>query len=36
MSTDTLFGIAITTAVIVCLAVAFSPEFTAWMVSMGF
>lgn len=36
MSTDTAFGIAIMTAVILSLAVAFSPEFANWMVSIGF
>ena len=36
MSTDTAFGIGITTALVLALAVMFSPDFTNWLVSMGF
>jgi hypothetical protein len=36
MTTDTAFGVAIMTAVILSLAVAFSPDFANWMVSIGF
>lgn len=36
MSTDTAFGIAITAALGLALAVAFSPDFANWLVSLGF